>query len=81
VEIETLYDLVSGLCDELDLGNQIGTHIPSASEGILCKTLIIEGLGFLERRRYMVSSFFESKPTELLLEEGIQSMTRSCPAQ
>lgn len=42
--------LVSGMCDELDLANQIDSHLQqdldqrAASTGILCKALIINGL-------------------------------------
>lgn len=71
--------LVSGMCDELDLVNQIDTHLiqdlsqRDVSIGTICKALIINGLGFVQRRLYMVSSFFEGKPIELLLGEGIHA--------
>lgn len=71
--------LVSGMCEELDLVNQIDSHFSQDLEqrevsiGIICKSLIINGLGFVQRRLYMVSSFFEGKPTELLLGEGIEA--------
>lgn len=70
--------LVSGMCDELDLVNQIDRHIPQDLEqreisvGNICKALIINGLGFVQRRLYLVSSFFEKMPTELLLGDAIK---------
>lgn len=70
--------LVSGMCDELELSTQIDSHLAQdlaqreVSIGTLCKALIINGLGFVQRRLYMVSSFFESKPIELLLGQGIE---------
>jgi len=71
--------LVSGMFDELGLAAQIDAHIPqdldqrSVSIGTICKALVINGLGFVERRLYMVSSFFEGKPVELLLGEGVEA--------
>lgn len=71
--------LVSGMCEELDLVNQIDSHLTQdvnqreVSIGTICKALIINGLGFVERRLYLVSSFFESKPVELLLGEGVHA--------
>jgi len=71
--------LVSGMCDELDIVSQIDEHMPQdlaqreVSIGTICKASIINGLGFTERRLYMVPSFFEGRPTELLLGNGVQS--------
>lgn len=41
------------------------------SIGTLCKALVLNGLGFTQRTLYMVSTFFEGKPVEILLGEGI----------
>jgi transposase len=71
--------LVSGMCDELGLVDQIDSRLPqdatqrSVSIGTICKALVLNGLGFVQRRLYMVSSFFEGKPAELLLGEGVQA--------
>lgn len=71
--------LVSGMIDELDLVNTIDELVPQDFEnrnlsiGTICKALIINGLGFTQRTIYMVSSFFEGKPVEKLLGEGITS--------
>lgn len=69
--------LVSGMYDELGLGARIDNLVQSdttrrdVSIGTLCKALVLNGLGFTQRTLYMVSSFFEGKPTELLLGEGV----------
>ena len=56
--------LVAGMCDELDIVSLINKLIPSESEerkistGDCVKALILNGLGFSERRLYLVSHFF-----------------------
>ena len=71
--------LVSGMYDELRIGEQIDALLPQnlncreVSIGTLCKALVLNGLGFVERRLYMVSDFFSSKPIDVLLGEGIKS--------
>jgi len=71
--------LISGMIDELGLVEVIDSHLSTdgverdVSLGILCKALIINGLGFSQRTLYMVSSFFSDKPIELLLGDGIDS--------
>jgi transposase len=71
--------LVSGMIDELCLVRGIDSLMSIHDKerilgvGILCKALIINGLGFIQRTMYMVSSFYDDKPIELLLGEGITS--------
>jgi transposase len=71
--------LVSGMYDELGLGACIDNLLQSdttrrdVSIGTLCKALVLNGLGFVQRTLYMVSSFFEGKPIEVLLGEGIEA--------
>jgi transposase len=71
--------IVSGMIDELGLVELLDSLMQSESServlsyGILCKALILNGLGFTQRTLYMVSSFFEDKPVELLLGTGICS--------
>ena len=70
--------LVSGMYDELGLVEAIDSLIPQdldqrdVSVGTICKALTLNGLGFVQRRLYMVSSFFEGKPTGQLLGEGVE---------
>ena len=70
--------LVSGIWDELQISKTIDQALPqddtyrNVSIGVLCKALVLNGLGFTERTLYLVSDFFENKPTERLLGEGIK---------
>lgn len=71
--------LVAGMCDRLGLVEEIDKILPAAddqqliSNGTCVKALILNGLGFVERRLYLVSQFFEDKPVSHLLGEGVQS--------
>ncbi len=67
------------MIDELCLVNEIDSLMSVQSKerdlsvGTICKALIINGLGFVQRTLYMVPSFFEDKPIELLLGEGVRT--------
>lgn len=71
--------LVAGMCDELDIVSLINNLIPSESvdrkisTGDCIKALILNGLGFSERRLYLVSNFFSDKPIEHLLGKNIDA--------
>ncbi len=41
------------------------------SAGVIVKAMLLNGLGFVSAPLYMFSKFFEGKPTEHLLGEGI----------
>jgi transposase len=63
--------------NELGVGARIDSLVqPKATRrdvsiGTLCKALVLNGLGFTQRTLYMVSSFFEGKPVDVLLGEGV----------
>jgi transposase len=69
--------LVAGMIDELAIAENIDKHLQLAgvcrdvSLGTICKALILNGLGFTQRTLYMVSSFFDDKPIDVLLGNGI----------
>lgn len=71
--------LVSEMCEELGISSIIDSEITqdvsqrNISIGVVMKALILNGLGFSERRLYLTSRFFSDKPIELLLGEGIQA--------
>lgn len=71
--------LVSGMIDELGLVDSLNTLLETdgikrdVRLGVLCKALIINGLGFTQRTLYMVSSFFSDKPVAELLGAGIKA--------
>ncbi len=70
--------IVSGMIDELELVEAIDNHLQidgkerDISLGLLCKALILNGLGFTQRTLYLVSDFFTDKPIEVLLGNGIE---------
>lgn len=78
---ETLEHLgmVAGMYEELGIGELIDKLIVQDHEqrtlslGTLVKAMVINGLGFTERRLYLSPQFFKNKPTELLLGKGVTS--------
>lgn len=71
--------LVAGMYDKLGIGTLLNKLIPTKSEdrivdtGTCVKALILNGLGFFERRLYLVSHFFEDKPIAQLLGSDIEA--------
>jgi len=66
--------LVMGMCKELNLIEIIDEAIPSDSADKILSTgtgvvgMVLNGLGFVNKRLYMVNHFFESKPVSKLFE-------------
>lgn len=71
--------LVAAMFDELEIGQQIDRAIPQdfderiVSIGNAVKAMVLNGLGFVNKRLYLVPLFFETKPTERLIASGIRS--------
>jgi len=69
--------LVAGMYDELGIGESIDALIPqdmkqrNISIGQGLKAMVLNGLGFVNQRLYLLPHFFEGKPVEQLLGEGI----------
>lgn len=69
--------LVAGMFDELGIGELVDVVVPQDLEqrkisvGQALKAMILNGLGFANRRLYLTSRFFQNKPTERLLGEGV----------
>jgi transposase len=69
--------LVAAMFDELELGSLIDQAVPQdfarrgVTVGQAVKALVLNGLGFVNQRLYLVPHFFETKPTEHLLGPGI----------
>ena len=65
--------LVAGMCQELKIGEIIDGQLPNDSPDKILSTgtavvgLILNGLGFVNKRLYLVSKFFENKPVDKLL--------------
>lgn len=69
--------IVAGICDEMNLVEQInrllGTHHQEIiSAGQVVKAMILNGLGFVSAPLYLFEKFFIGKATEHLLGEGIR---------
>jgi hypothetical protein len=70
VQIERLDHLgiVTGLCQEIGLAAYLdalaGPNAQQVSIGTATTTMILNGLGFSNRRLYLISQYFASKPVE-----------------
>lgn len=72
------FGIVSGICNELNIAGIIDTLIPpdpqqKVSTGQAVVSMIINGLGFSNRRLYLYPQFFENKPVELLIGDHISA--------
>lgn len=71
--------LVSGMFDELGLGELIDQLIPqdhkkrNVSVGQAVKAMVLNGLGFMNRALYLTPKFFKDKPVDRLIGEGIEA--------
>jgi transposase len=73
------HGLVAALINKLRIVEHADSLMPKISNnsgishGKIIKAMILNGLGFTERRLYMVSSFFEHKPIDKLLGEEVKA--------
>lgn len=82
-EIQTVtmdhHGLVASVCKELSLSDKIESRIGSkdkrrkVSPGKAVVAMILNGLGFTNRRLYLSHQFFENKPIERLLDAPIEA--------
>lgn len=67
--------IVAGVCREAGIAEwldvQAGEQRRSVSRGTATVAMILNGLGFSNRQLYLVPQYFENKPVEHLLGEGI----------
>ncbi len=67
--------IVAGVCREVGIAEwldvQAGEQRRSVSIGTATVAMILNGLGFSNRQLYLVPQYFENKPVEHLLGEGI----------
>ena len=67
--------IVAGVCQEAGiaewLDKQAGDTRRSVSVGKATVAMVLNGLGFSNRQLYLVPQYFENKPVEHLLGEGI----------
>ncbi len=69
--------IVAGVCEEIGLAAYVdrlaGKTNHHVSMGTATVAMIVNGLGFSNRRLYLVPQFFANKPVEHLLGPGIQA--------
>ncbi|QBQ54443.1 IS1634 family transposase [Nitrosococcus wardiae] len=71
--------LVAGVFDELGIGELLDQVIAQDFEqrqvtvGQAVKAMVLNGLGFANRRLYLTPHFFRNKPTERLIGEGVRA--------
>jgi transposase len=70
------HGLVAGMFDELGIGNIIDKTLPKQgqhklSHSVIVKAMLINTLGFNERRLYIFPEFFKNPDTERLLGAGV----------
>jgi len=69
--------LVAGMIEELGIKESIELHLPTksnqkkVSHATAVAAMILNGLGYANKRLYLTPRFFEKKATTLLLGEGI----------
>ena len=67
--------IVAGICKEAGIAEWLdkiaGENRRSVSVGTAVVAMILNGLGFSNRQLYLVPQYFENKPVEHLLGEGI----------
>ena len=73
------YGLVASVCKELGLSDKMDSRIGSGdarrkvSPGKAVIAMILNGLGFTNRRLYLSHQFFKNKPVERLLDAPIEA--------
>jgi transposase len=71
--------LVAAMFDELEIGQRIDQAIAQdfdqriVSVGQAVKAMVLNGLGFVNQRLYLMPQFFQTKPTERLIGPGIEA--------
>ncbi|MEO0563901.1 MAG: IS1634 family transposase [Chloroflexota bacterium] len=67
--------IVAGICNQIGLieqiDQQVGPNKRKVSVGQAVQAMVLNGLGFVSRPLYLSPEFFENKPVELLVGEGI----------
>jgi len=69
--------LIAGICREIGIAEAVDELCPPespdqiVSTGKALEAMVLNGLGFVNKRLYLVPKFFEDKPVEALLGAGI----------
>ena len=74
--------VVAGVCDEIHLAELIDARIVQprrkVSVGQAVKAMILNALGFSGRALYLNPRFYENRPVEVLIDEGLQAWVPVC---
>lgn len=71
--------LVAGMCQQIGISQLIDEYCGSSSANQIVSTvkaleaMILNGLGFVNKRLYLIPHFFEDKPIEMLLGPGLKA--------
>jgi len=67
--------IVAGICQQIGLVEQIDTYVGATgrkvSVGEAVQAMVLNALGFVGRALYLTPEFFENKPVDLLIREGL----------
>jgi transposase len=78
-EVMDHHGLVAAVCRDLKIADKINQRIGSkdprrvVQPGVACVAMILNGLGFTNRRLYLTPQFFESKSMSALFDEKIKA--------
>jgi len=69
--------IVAGICEQIDLVEQIDGYVGATerkvSVGEATQAMVLNALGFVGRALYLTPEFFQNKPVDVLLREGLQA--------
>lgn len=69
--------IVAGVCEQIGLVEQIDALVPdtgrTVSVGQAVKAMVLNGLGFVGKPLYLTPHFYQTKPVDLLIGEGIRA--------
>jgi transposase len=67
--------IVAGICQQIGLVEQIDTYVGvtgrKVSVGEAVQAMVLNALGFVESALYLTPEFFDNKPVDLLIREGV----------
>lgn len=67
--------IVAGICQQIGLVEQIDTYVGATgrkvSVGEAVQAMVLNALGFVGRALYLTPEFFDNKPVDLLIREGL----------
>jgi transposase len=67
--------IVSGICQQIGLVEQIDAYVGTTgrkvSVGEAVQAMVLNALGFVGRALYLTPEFFDNKPVDLLIREGL----------